>query len=265
MVAKITRFAPAVCAVLIIQLTCLSCANIPARLEQAETLMKNVQYEQAEAIYKQIVTDYPGTDYALTAQKRLVKLYISVKRDNDAQAAIDNLITDFSGDPKLPKALWRFTRIYKKAQKYRQLENLYNAVITTYPGTDDALRAQKYLIVLYITTDDQLQAQAALQKRLTDFATHERLSHTIRYIARQCSKLEKAEQAEQLFQSVLADQPNSDQAIWLHMGIAVVNALIEDDAGAEAAIQKLISQFSDDSRSAEAVRQIAWSYLKIRE
>jgi hypothetical protein len=44
-------------------------ADAAAQLKQAETYKQNEQYEQAEAIYRDIVADYPGTDEAFKAQK----------------------------------------------------------------------------------------------------------------------------------------------------------------------------------------------------
>jgi hypothetical protein len=45
-----------------------------AQLEQAETYKQKYQYEQAEAIYRAIVTDSPGTDEAFQARKNLAIL-----------------------------------------------------------------------------------------------------------------------------------------------------------------------------------------------
>ena len=48
-------------------------------LLQADTYREQGQYEQAEAIYLQIITGYPGTDYAFKAQKNLAILYVLEK------------------------------------------------------------------------------------------------------------------------------------------------------------------------------------------
>ena len=44
--------------------------GIAGRYEKAK------KYEEAKSIYQDIVTDYPGTDYALTAQKKIAILDI---------------------------------------------------------------------------------------------------------------------------------------------------------------------------------------------
>ena len=55
-------------------------ADVSAQLKEAETFQKNGDYGQAEAIYRQIVTDYPGTNDALEAQKQLTLIYIATDR-----------------------------------------------------------------------------------------------------------------------------------------------------------------------------------------
>jgi len=45
-------------------------------LEQAEQYVREANYPDAEAIYKSVVADYPGTDDAFTAQGRLAMLYL---------------------------------------------------------------------------------------------------------------------------------------------------------------------------------------------
>ncbi len=162
-------------------------------------------------------------------------------------------------------AQFKQARIDIKNGQYEQAEQIYWQIATDNPGTDDALKAQKNLVCLYIADDNQPWAQAALEQLLADFATHERLPHTIHAIAEESSELGKASTARQLYQSVLASDPASDQAIWLQMGIGISNAYLGNDTGADAAIQELITRFSADSRVLEAVGQIAWSYRKQQE
>ena len=80
-------------------------ADVSAQLKQADTYRKNGQYHQAEQICRDIIRDYPWTTYALKAQKKLVILYILLKKQADAEAALDSLIADFADHPALPRAI----------------------------------------------------------------------------------------------------------------------------------------------------------------
>jgi len=78
------------------------------QFEQAETYMQNKQYELAEAIYKDIAANLPGTDEALQARKNLAILY-SKMGDHMHPAAkkeADALIADFTDHPELPAEVY---------------------------------------------------------------------------------------------------------------------------------------------------------------
>ena len=61
-------------------------ADASARFKQADDYKRNKQYEQAEAIYQQIVTDHPGTEDAFKAQKALVFLYFATGKELQTDA-----------------------------------------------------------------------------------------------------------------------------------------------------------------------------------
>ena len=59
--------------VLLFMATGVCFAGTSELLEQADTYKQDGNYEQAEAIYQQIISNYPDTDYAFLAQKNLGK------------------------------------------------------------------------------------------------------------------------------------------------------------------------------------------------
>lgn len=154
---------------------------------------------------------------------------------------------------------------YKKTYQYDQAEQIYWQIATDHPGTDDALKAQKNLVCLYIADDNQPWAQAALGQLLADFAGHKRLPHTIHKIAEQCHESGIAGRAKELFQNTLPEQANSPQVIWLQMGLAISNVLLGNDNAAWTSIETLLSDFTADERCAEAVGQVAFCYRKLKQ
>lgn len=164
-----------------------------------------------------------------------------------------------------PSAQLEQAQTYTNSGQYEQAEGIYQQIVTDYPGTEYAFKAQKNLPFLYIAMDQQPEAEAALQKLLTDFSEHQYLPHAVHKIAEQCCKLEKGDTVRQLYQNVLDNQPQSEQAIWLQMGLALSDIYVGDDNAAEAAIDELIVQFFEDNWSAEAVGQIAWSYRILKK
>lgn len=154
---------------------------------------------------------------------------------------------------------------YMKDGQYEQAESIYRTIVADLPGTDYAFQAQKNLVIVYIAMDMQPEAQEALQYLLTEFPTLERLPHSVHEIAERCCQLGQAYVARQLYLDVLDAQPDSEQAIWLYMGVALSDTYFGDDPNAEAVTEALITDFYEDNRSAEAVAQIAWSCRKLKK
>ena len=154
---------------------------------------------------------------------------------------------------------------YEEQRQYEQAEQIYWQIATDHQGTDDALKAQKNLVCLYIADDNQPWAQAALGQLLADFAGHKRLPHTIHKIAEQCHESGIAGRAKELFQNTLPEQANSPQVIWLHMGLAISDILLGNDNAAWTSIETLLSDFTADERCVEAVGQVAFCYRKLEE
>ena len=92
-------------------------ADAASEFEQAETYKKQGYNLQAEEIYKTIVTDYPGTSYALKAQRGLVIVYILTQRSFDARDALDKLTADFAEHKDFPQALVDSARQYEWSAK----------------------------------------------------------------------------------------------------------------------------------------------------
>ncbi len=78
-------------------------------LQTADTYLSNAQYDQAIQTYQTIISQNPGTDHALNAQKGLASVYIQTGNYSAAEQAINTLKTTYSQHPKL------FKRIYNLA------------------------------------------------------------------------------------------------------------------------------------------------------
>jgi len=77
--------------------------------------------------------------------------------------------------------------------------------------------------------------------------------------------LKKYKEAQQLDEYVIAQWPKSDFALWAQMDIAEFNADIDNDATAEVALNKLVTDFVDHPRLAEAVHHAAFHYQELKK
>jgi len=221
-------------------------ADATADLEQADAYKNSGNYEQAEVAYKAIVIDYPGTDGAMQAQSSLARLYIDLGDLNDANAAVDKLITDFSDNNGVGGAVFEVAYHYRRSQEYDRAIEWYQYVLDNHSESEAAMRSQAGLAILNIDLGDMNDANAAIDKLIADFSDVTGIAKTVDYVADTYHKVKDYEKAIELYQHIVDNWPEDEYAIWSQLGVAVLNFSLGDANAAEAAVDKLLADFSDD-------------------
>ncbi|MHC4867721.1 MAG: tetratricopeptide repeat protein, partial [Planctomycetota bacterium] len=204
-----------------------------ARYHIAERYEKAERYDEAESIYEDLVTDYADTDYGLQSQRNLVKLYVSLADDANAQSALDTFITDFSWHSDFPGALYKVGTCYEKHKIYNQAVSVYQQIVDSYsepnnPGwwTERAqLGVPQADILYYVDVGDHNNALAALDDLMTDFNDHEYLPDAIHRVG-----LEYYRRAFELENEGLA----GDAQDHFQRATSVLEIVISDHNGSDA-------------------------------
>jgi len=231
--------------------------DLKALFEQAEKYEDTGKYEEAEATYKKIVTEYPGTDDALEAQEKLTVLYISWDKEGEAEAAFQGLLANFADSEGIAKAVDHAADAYRESEKYEKALELYKQVVNNWPEAEHAMRSQVAVAKLNIKLGDETAAQAGIDKLIADFSDHKDIADGLDSVAdayRDCKKYGKA---LELYKYVVNRWPESEQAIGSQVSFAELNIRLGKEEEAAAAVDKLIADFSDNNDVAEAVDHIA--------
>jgi len=146
--------------------------NPAAELDTAEVYHKKRDYSEAAAVYKSIIEQYPGTIYALRAQKGLTMLLIDRKEYEQAKVAFEQLIDGFANDANLPEAIYEIGQKYKSVRKHEQAGEIYEYLIKSYPGNVYALWAKGRKVISGIEFGDVNGAQAAMDELVADSTGH---------------------------------------------------------------------------------------------
>ncbi len=146
--------------------------NPAAELDTAEVYHKKRDYSEAAAIYKSIIEQYPGTIYALRAQKSLTMLLIDRKEYEQAKVAFEQLIDGFANHANLPEAIYEISQKYKSVRKHEQAREIYEYLIKSYPGNVYALWAKGRRVISGIEFRDVNGAQAAMDELVAEPAGH---------------------------------------------------------------------------------------------
>jgi tetratricopeptide (TPR) repeat protein len=252
-------------ALLIFCITATVLADAPAQLRQAETFAKNGRYEQAEALYQQIVTENPGTDYALQAQKKLTIMYISIGKFEQADVGFEGLVSRFSDSAGVAKAVHDIAYQSRKRANYEKANQLYQYVLDHWPGDPQAIWSQKDIAKLNVERGDLETAQAATNKLLADFAQDGRLPEALCSLGDAYRASRKHKKACELYQHVVDNWPKHDQTVRALKNIAKSNVAVGDEEAAEAAIDKLLDDFLQHKDVPEALCSIGDGYSERRK
>ncbi len=115
------------------------------RYQQAYDKLRNGHYSQAINLFKQLLTDFPGGEYADNAQYWLGEAY-KVNRETDAaRIAFSKLIGEYPDSPKVPDAMLKLGFIEAEQNDTPRAREYLNSLITRYPGTTAAHLAEKKL------------------------------------------------------------------------------------------------------------------------
>lgn len=265
MVKKVLLLSPVLFGLLLLELGGGASEDASAQLEQAETYQRQGQYEQAEEIYQQIVTDHPGSDYAFQAQKNLTILYVAWDKQPEAEAALQELIGSFSEHETIATAVTHVADAYRKLEKHQKACEIYGYVVGNWPGDEHGMWSQMGLVISSINLGNDDVAETALEKLLTEYSGYEHISRTVCLVADTYRRLENDRDARELYQYALGNWPNGEFALWSQMGLAISNIRLGDYDAAGPAADKLRADFSEDERIPIAVCMVADEYRKFNK
>jgi tetratricopeptide (TPR) repeat protein len=135
---------------------------IQAWLQSAEDALAQKDYEGAHAFYANIVSAYPGTDYAMDAQCRTTILYLQRGRKEQADAAVEQM-WDYGDHPAVVAILERIKSAYWGQGYKEESQALCRRIMEAYPTHPDTAIVHRDAICGYIAMKDLAQASALLE------------------------------------------------------------------------------------------------------
>jgi len=234
--------------------------DVSALFEQAGKYEKDKNYVEAEAIYKAIVQDYPSSDDALTAEEKLVVLYIVWDKEAEAEAAYQQLLTDFCEREGIAKAVDHVGDAYRESEKYEKALEVYRQVVDSWAEDEHAIGSQTGIARVYVSLGDGPNAEIAIAKLIVEFADHNDIADAVYEIADEYREVKKYEKALGFYKQIVDSWPESEEAMDSQEDVAKLYIELGDDPNAEAAVEKLIAKFADRDEIADAVDEMADEY-----
>ena len=218
------------------------------------------RHQQADKLYQKIVESWPGGEYAMWSQMHIAMSNTRDGNDAAAEAATNKLIANYSGYKPIARAVCQIADQYYQSQRHQNADKLYQKIVEKWPDTGDAMWAQMHIAMSNIRGGNDAAAQAATDKLIADYSGYEPIARAVCQIADQYYQLQRHQNADKLYQKIVERWPDTGDAMWSQMHIAMSNIRNGNYAAADIEVDKLLAGYPKDEFMAIAVFQIADKY-----
>lgn len=149
---------------------------------------------------------------------------------------------------------------YLNSNRFEEAEQVCKSILDQHPDMDEMLKAEKVLIKVYIGRDQQAEADAAYQKLCVDFGENPKIAAAICDIGHYYRKVQKYDKCKTMYQYILDNRSDHNQAMWAQAGVAISNIRLGDDDAAAAATAKLIADYTEHEFQPNGLCEVADHY-----
>lgn len=236
---------------------------------------RQLKMEYATSTYQQITQSYPYSSWASEAKLGIARAevmdLILLNENIPSKEAIAKLIAGFSNHPNFPETLYWIAERYRWAREYKEAKNLYKQIIQQHPNSPWADKAKigfsRVDALSLINAGNYNQLVETVDKLIVDFKDHPDLPETLYWIAQECEWMMKLKKAGSIYQKVIDCCPESHWTEQAELGRTRVNIgdLVEqgDANDAEPALDKMLTDFNDNSDMAETLYWLAQRYQDV--
>ena len=221
------------------------------------------QSKKADELDRRVVNTWPVTESAMLAQVDLIRSDIDRGKDNAAKTGADKLLANFSGQEHIATAVHGLAYYCREKQKFDEADRLDQHVLEHWPSTEGGMWAYIDLsIKSNIDSGNLIEAQAGINRLLTDYSDQVHISNAIHTIPSHYRNRGEYKKAKELYQYVIDSWPDSDSVVLAKVDMAVldISSLISEGRDDEvlAAVDKLLVDFKDNPG-------LSWSTFTIGE
>ena len=214
----------------------------------------------ALAIYQKVAESWPGTDEAIDSQTNTAKLYISLKDDPNAEAAIGRLLTDFDQHNLIIRSIEDVANAWVEARRHEKAGELYKYIVKHWASGEWAVEAQTRLARMYIQIGDYEKADASAAELIESFSNAEGIAAAVEDVADMYQMVGSQAKSYPLHRYVVEHWPEHERAIWCQMKAIMSQLRLGDLAKAEEDLGSLLSDFAGNKELGPAVHEVVEEY-----
>ena len=197
-------------------------ADVQADLAKADAYAANGDYELAEPIYQSIASANPGAGIGLVAQRSLVILYTDWGKPAQADAALDDLVKNFSQNEQVTWEVYGIGERYRKLEKHADALKFYQCVVDNWPQAFVAIHTQIQIALSNIALGNDAAVEAVFEKVTTDFYDDPLAPQVVFSIAGDYLMAWKYGKALPYYKYVADNWPDKDFAVYCQMYVEAI-------------------------------------------
>lgn len=230
-------------------------------MELAGDCEEHDRFEKALVLYQHVINHWPQDEQAIWAKKGIAQAYVELGDDDKVQETLSQLLATFGGHHDIAEAVDNVADGYRKVGQYEKARQWHQYVVDHWPQDEHALEAQEGVVISNIALGNQTAAQAAVDKLISDFnSSAEEIAEAIDDVADACGTKRNYTKARQLYQYIVTSWPTAEYAVEAQADVVRFSILLGDEAGAQAAYDKLLADFGGHKNAAEEVEDLADLY-----
>lgn len=239
------------------------------------------RFEDATHNYQRIIQNYPDSPYFERAKlgisrAEVMSLIIS-RRFEQAQIALNKMMSDFAENPYLPETLYWITEKYEWADKFDDAKNIYQQIIQNHPDSPFASKAKLGIrrvdVMALMESADGNPAEEALNKLIVDFKDNPELSRAVLIIGAKCFLNAKVpdypQRAVKILEKVLYELPRTEAMTDMYTDVYCCTGDCYFVSGeytkAMSYYEKLVNEFPEYTLSYHAQFRVGEIYEKLGE
>jgi len=228
---------------------------------QAQSYLNEEKELAAADIYREIAAGDIGGDDGLSAQEKLILLYVRYEKPSKAKQAYEELMANFSSNEKLVGALENeLISAFRDSGDYETSLEMYEYVIARGAAEEKMLGISSGIVKCYLGLGDDANATAEVEGMLSRYANDERLPRTVYDLAHECRQQKRWGKAREFFEYFVANWPGQEKAMEAQRYVVKASIKLGDDEAAKAGITKLIADYGGNAGIGYELSELADDY-----
>lgn len=225
-------------------------------------------YSEALLHYSKVIQDLGEIKMAAVVQNYRALTYASQGLWKEAVAAWEIIPQKYPNSLLVAPTLLTLGEVYfiKLKERTKSLE-IYESIIDKFPGTKFALRATVKIVQINFFTGSYAEAIAWCNTLYQMAGNDDELKAQALTIKARCMEKEgEWQSAEEIYEKIMSDYPNTQAALRVPMFMALHYEGMEDESEADVIYDNAISEYKkiiEDTEKSDQVRQNAFDLMNM--